>query len=336
LKQSSVFDLFEGQKTSHPICSSPVVNVTLEQMKLCGSSYPEAFSHPEHMANLAESARTLAGFEGIRLPFDLCIEAEALGCGIKPPARESPPSVVKPAFENFESLTIHPDIFSRGRFGIVFEAAARLRKKYERTVPIYGGITGPFSLAGHLCGANKLLKGTIKNPDTVKNVLKSVGDFNITYANRLLNAGCHFIVVIDPAASGDLISEKTFQMFLLPIYQEMHEKIRGKIILHICGNTNKLLPLIAETGFEGFSFEGPTVPVETAREAIGNKMILIGNVPTKTLLMEPPENVLRDADAAIRGGIDLLAPACGVALQTPLANMKAMAQAVHQKMIRSL
>ncbi len=329
MKQSSVFDLFDGQEIARPICSSPVVNVTLEQMDLCGSSYPEAFSHPTHMANLAESAYTLAGFEGIRLPFDLCIEAEALGCGIKPPGRETPPSVVKPAFENFAPLKIPPDIFNRGRFGGVFEAATGLRKKYEKSVPIYGGITGSFSLAGHLWGANKLLKGTIKNPDTVKDVLKSVGEFNIIYANRLLDAGCHYIVLIDPAASGDLISEKTFQTFLLPVYQEMHKRILGKVILHICGNTNKLLRLIAETGFEGFSFEGPTVSAEAARETIGKKMILIGNIPTKTLLMETAENVVRDAEAAMRGGVDLLAPACGVALQTPLANLKAMAQAVH-------
>jgi len=99
-------------------------------------------------------------------------------------------------------LTIPPDIFSRGRFGNVFEAAARLRKKYEKSVPIYGGITGPSAWPATWPGLNKLLKGTIKNPETVRNVLKSVGEFNIAYANRLLNAGCHFIVLIDPAASG--------------------------------------------------------------------------------------------------------------------------------------
>ena len=335
LEQSPVFDIFEGPETHRPICSSPVVNVTLEQMDLCGSGYPEAFSHPVHMANLAESAHTLAGFEGIRLPFDLCIEAEALGCGIKPAARENPPSVVKPAFENFDSLTMPPDIFNRGRFGIVFEAAVCLRTKYEKSVPIYGGITGPFTLAGHLCGANKFLKGTIKIPDTVRRVLKSVTDFNIAYANRLLENGCHFIVVIDPSASGDLISEKTFQTFVLPLYQEMHERIGGKVILHICGNTNKLLPLVAETGFEGFSFEGPAVRVRAAREAMGEKMILIGNIPTKTLLMGSPGDVDRDAQTAIREKVNLLAPACGVALQTPLANLKAMVQSAIKSSLTS-
>ena len=330
MKQSPVFDIFERPGTHRPICSSPVVNVTLAQMDLCGSGYPEAFSHPAHMANLAESAHTFLGFEGIRLPFDLCVEAEAVGCGIKPPGRESPPSVVKPAFENFDSLAIPPDIFNRGRFHIVFEAAVCLRTKYEKSVPIYGGITGPFSLAGHLCGINKLLKGTIKNPGIVRGVLKRVMDFNIVYANRLLDAGCHFIVVIDPSASGDLLSEKTFQTFLFPLYQEMHERINGKVILHICGNTNKLLPLIAGTGFEGFSFEGPAVSVRAARQATGEKMILIGNIPTKTLLMGSPEDVERDVRTAIRERIDLLAPACGLALQTPLTNLKAMVQAVHQ------
>jgi len=53
------------------------------------------------------------------------------------------------------------------------------------------------------------------------------------------------------------------------------------------------------------------VRAETARKTIGEKMILIGNVPTKTLLMETAENVVKDAQAAMQGGVDLLAPACG-------------------------
>jgi hypothetical protein len=94
LKQSPVFDIFDGPETHRPIFSSPVVNVTLQRMDLCGSGYPEAFSHPVHMANLAESGHTLVGFEGIRLPFDPCVEAEVVGCEVKPGGRKNPPSVV--------------------------------------------------------------------------------------------------------------------------------------------------------------------------------------------------------------------------------------------------
>jgi [methyl-Co(III) methanol-specific corrinoid protein]:coenzyme M methyltransferase len=68
---------------------------------------------------------------------------------------------------------------------------------------------------------------------------------------------------------------------------------------------------------------------------MGEKMILIGNIPTKTLLMGSPGDVDRDAQTAIREKVNLLAPACGVALQTPLANLKAMVQSAIKSSLTS-
>jgi uroporphyrinogen-III decarboxylase len=75
-------EILDGQLEGPPVLSSPLVNSTVYQMEKTGASYPFAHQDPDKMARLAESIHTLFGFQGIRVPFDLCVEAEALGCEI--------------------------------------------------------------------------------------------------------------------------------------------------------------------------------------------------------------------------------------------------------------
>lgn len=66
----------------------PVLSVTqtgtVELMKKSGAAWPDAHFHPEKMADLALSAHTLAGLEGVRYPFCLTVLSEALGCRVNP------------------------------------------------------------------------------------------------------------------------------------------------------------------------------------------------------------------------------------------------------------
>jgi [methyl-Co(III) methanol-specific corrinoid protein]:coenzyme M methyltransferase len=325
-----IIEILENNKAESPVCSSPVVTVTLEQMDMVGSHYPEALYNPHLMGKLAEAAHTIIGFEGMRIPFDLCVEAEAFGCEIKAPSRDTPPSVIGPAFKAPDQFHIPWDVFQKGRFNTILEAVSWLKGRYEDKTPIYVGITGPFTLAGHLCNVNKLLRLIIKNPDELRRILDSVADFCTEYANKLLKAGGDVVVVIDPTASGDLISEKSFETFLCPVYQKMHKKIAGNVILHICGNTRRLLSLIPDTGFEGFSFEGPAVDVKTAKKALGSRTALVGNIPTRTLLLGTPEQVKHEVKVALEDGIEILAPACGIPMHAPTQNLKAMVSTVKE------
>lgn len=57
-------------------------------------------------------------------------------------------------------------------------------------------------------------------------------------------------------------------------------------------------------------------------------MKIAGNVSTaKTLFTGKPEEVKAEALSALRAGTDLLAPACGIAPGSPLANIKALVEA---------
>ena len=328
---SRAFDILRRKKKEMPLCSCPVVTCTLEQMERVQAHYPEAHQNAALMARLAEAAYRVVGFEGFRVPFDLCVEAEAFGCRIKPGDAETPPSVAGPAFERWEQFILPADFFQRGRFPVVETALGILRDSYRDDLPLYAGIAGPLTLSGYLFGVEKVMKGTIRDPEGVGNILMKVADFSGRYAQRLMAAGGNVLVLIDPTASGDLLSARIFQKFLMPAYRKIREAIPQPIVLHICGNTNHFLAALPETGFEGFSFEGPAVQVKSAKEAIGGRMALVGNISTtETLLFGDPAKVEVEVRAALEQGIDLVAPSCGIPIRAPLANLQMMVQATEK------
>ena len=61
-------------------------------------------------------------------------------------------------------------------------------------------------------------------------------------------------------ATGDLVSGDYYRRFLLDIHQEMAERLRVPLILHICGNTLDRMDYIAQTGMASFHFDSKNDP----------------------------------------------------------------------------
>lgn len=327
--ESRVFNILGRKGDMRPVCSSPLSTVTYDQMKITGAFFPEVHSDGYLMFRLAEAAYTVIGLEGFRIPFDLCVEAEAFGCILKPGDRETPPSVIEPA-AHFEIPSDIESIFKRGRFSVVFKALSELNKRYDKLLPIYSGIVGPMTLSGHLFSPNNILRLMIKDPEKALSIILSVAEFSSYYANRLIKEGANVILIIDPTASGSMISPRHFEKFIMPAYKKLREKIQAPIILHICGDTNMMLGLIAETGFEAFSFEGPTVQVKTAKEIIGDRMALAGNIPINLMLSGKPSEIKEQVYQALKDGINIIMTACGIPIRSPMENVKAMVEAVKE------
>ena len=84
------------------------------------------------------------------------------------------------------------------------------------------------------------------------------------------------------------------------------------------------------SGYSGASFE-EAVDVEEARkiqEAEGSDTVLVGNISTsQTLFSKPTDEVKAEVTRALEKGIDVLAPSCGIAPKSPLANLQAFVEA---------
>jgi [methyl-Co(III) methanol-specific corrinoid protein]:coenzyme M methyltransferase len=330
-KRGRILRMLDGERTGEIFCSCNLTTVTWDTMDAIGVYWPEAHMDPELMVKLGESQYTLLGFESVRSGFDVGTEAQALGAEVNMGGRSSNVYVTKPAFDDPDSFAVPQNLFKLGRFPVHFKALNILRDKYRDKVPIYALFMGPMTLLGGLFKIESIMRWSRKEPTLFRGLLEKVSDITANYGNLLIENGADALSMGDPIASGNLISPKVFKEFLIPIYRKLSEEIKGRVILHICGDTNQILDLMSETRFCGFSFEGPVVPVKKVKEIIGDRMALFGDIPTVNVLMNGTVDDVKSAVIkAIEGGVDSVAPACAFPLQTPIANQRTIAETVRQ------
>lgn len=77
-----VLGLLKGETVDRPACYSGTGTVWGAALKHYGYNFADAHHDPEKMARLATFPFEAAGFECALMPFDICVEAELLGCDI--------------------------------------------------------------------------------------------------------------------------------------------------------------------------------------------------------------------------------------------------------------
>ncbi|MDI9609417.1 MAG: MtaA/CmuA family methyltransferase [Candidatus Verstraetearchaeota archaeon] len=308
-------------------CMDTLTTATVEQMNAVNAPFPEANRDPQLAFKLAAAAWEVIGLEGFKLPFDLCVEAEAFGCKINWGRIDRHPSVETHAFNDLKDLKIPENIVETGRFPLKHKVEEMLRREYGDYLPVINQVTGPFTVAGHIFGIEKFCIWTKKRPlEEVKEALMHISEMNIDDCKKALQSGADVVCIADPSATSDILSPQFFRDVMVPVYQNMARKIGAPVVLHICGNTSAYLPYIADTGFDAFSIDAQVDPA-FAKAVVGDKIAIVGGVPTITaLLFGTPQKVREAAIDAIRKGVDVLMPSCGIPPRTPTANFKAMVE----------
>jgi [methyl-Co(III) methanol-specific corrinoid protein]:coenzyme M methyltransferase len=312
-----------------PVCSVTQTG-TVELMELSGAYWPQANYNAEKMAALALAGYETAGFENVRCPFDTTVLAETFGCTVDEGSIDIQPYVTDFPCKNKEdvrNITIPDSFLESRRTSVMLDAVEILNEKVGETVPVVAGVIGPAGLASMLAGMRNYLMWFVTNPEVVEDLMGVLTDACIEYANGLLERGAHAITLIDSEAGPDIISPEMFETSVFPLYRKVCRKVKGLKILHMCGDATAVLDPLADAGFEGISIE-EKVSVSFAKRITGDRVRLIGNVsPSDTLLTKGTDAVLIEATACLEDGIDILAPGCGLAPQTPLENIKALVRA---------
>ena len=314
-----------GGKVDFVPPANPLAQTTVDLMEFCGASWPKAHRDPKMMADLAAASYEVCGIEAARPQFDISLEAEVLGCKLDWDKPDRPP-VTGPAYTNPKDITWDDNFYKKDRPAVVLEAISILRERYAGELPIIPVITAPFTVAGHIMGVEKLVMMTVTDPEKAHQAIAAATDFCIEYGRRMVAAGAHILFPADPSASGDLISPETYKEYVLPYHQKFARAVSAPKILHMCGHTEKLLPLIRESGMDCFSFDAP--PAWYVRQVLGNKMRCLGSLDVIDLMPNgTPEQVYARTAQCIREGVDVVGTACDVSNGTPLANLKAYVQA---------
>jgi [methyl-Co(III) methanol-specific corrinoid protein]:coenzyme M methyltransferase len=303
---------------------------TMDVMDSVNIHWPEAHTNAQMMADLAAAPYKVWGVENARLPFCLTVEAEVMGVRVDLGKEDRTPMVKAHAFDETNlPEDIPADILTKGRIPVVIEAVKIAKEKYGDHLPIVVGTTGPFTIAGHLVGAENLLLWCMINPDAVHQATKLACKLEKAYLEALDKAGADVINMSDPSASTDMLAADMFDQFCKPYIREAFSGVENaKKVLHICGDTTVLLEHMIDAGMDGLSIEEKVSP-EEAVSIVGDRAALIGNVGVvRPLLQGTPEEVAQNAQRVKKAGFHLVAPGCGLAARVPLANLKALADTV--------
>lgn len=321
--------LLGGRKGKRISVGNPTSIVCVELMEKVGIYFPDAHLDAQQMAGLAAGGYEILGFDTIMPEFSVQQEAAALGCEIDWGSPKMMPDAKTHPVKDIADIEIPENILEKPPMRVVLDAISLLRKQYGDRVAILGKVMGPWTISYNMVGVQDFLLMVNIAPDRVRQFLNAYKEVTITFANAQLQAGADAVVLPDHA-TGDLVSPKTYEEFLVPLHREMLGRIGGPTILHVCGDCADRLHIFAEEGYDAYHFEWQVDAREAVR-IVNSRMSLVGNVNnSQCLLRGTPEDVHKQARYAIEAGVNILAPECAVPLQTPLQNLKAIVAAAEE------
>ena len=306
--------------------TNPVSSITIDQMEIMNSFFPEAHYDAKKMFELSRAGYEILGFDAIMPVFSVVIESFALGCKVDWGKPDMMPQVMGRLWKDHKDIFINEDFLSNYAVKAVLKCITQLKKKYPDAA-ITGKVFGPWTLGYHFFGVEDFLIKTVTSPEEVKHILDKLSKVTVKFANAQVDAGADVITVADHATR-DLCSPESYRDFLIPIHTMLVQEIKAPIMLHICGDTLDRIEYICQTKVASFHFESK---VDACKASLINngRIKLIGNINNpSTLLFKKPEDVKKEVEYAINCGVDIIGPECAVPLRTPLDNLKEISAAV--------
>jgi MtaA/CmuA family methyltransferase len=182
-----------------------------------------------------------------------------------------------------------------------------------------------------MLGLTETLLLIYDQPDDLKQALEWRTCKAVEWADELIDSGVESVWIGEGAASSSIISPETYTEFVLSYAARVVEHLNSNgvtTIMHVCGDINKSVDIIASTGVNALDIDY-MVDLKSAREAVERQICLRGNLnPVDLLNMSYNELVGHCKKIISSGGSPfVLSTGCLVARDTPEENIDAMVAA---------
>ncbi len=225
---------------------------------------------------------------------DILTVPDAMGMGLHFITGEGPKfkNPVRSA-DAIRSLKV-PDVESK--LGYVFDAVRTIRRELNGEVPLIGFAGSPFTVGTYMVegGSSRefpRIKALAKeSPETLDHLMNIVAETTIEYLNGQIEAGAQAVQIFD--TWGAALEGDDFRRFSMASMQKIidgliREKDGQKIpVILFTKGAGPLLSDLAETGCDALGVDW-TTDLATAREYVGDKVALQGNLDPATLRESP-------------------------------------------------
>ena len=327
--RNTILDLFSGKKIDTQPAFSGLIHVTLEGLQTEGLTLDEAHHDAQKMARAAASTFRLTGMPSAALPLDLCAPAEALGAQLNfyEGVENQFPQPAKPLFGSTAYLNsgymASADFLNQGRIPIICEAIRILKDEIGNEAIVSAIIPGPYTLLLYLVEPGGLFAEMKREPNLVQDALFHFSSFLSHLAQAYRSAGADLITIHDMGASPGFIGPAKFEQFAFPALKQLISGVPRPTVLSVCGNTNRSMHLLAETGADAISID-QTNDLAASRAVI-KEALLFGNIDPVGTLWQGNQAAIREAVRGVQAaGADAVWPGCDLVQQTPLENIRSL------------
>ncbi|NVM55160.1 MAG: hypothetical protein HWN66_15750 [Candidatus Helarchaeota archaeon] len=197
-----------------------------------------------------------------------------------------------------------------------YKAAVKSAKDEIYVAP---SMVGPLEGTWESFGFTTFTKLIFKKPQFIERVFRERGDFMVALTENMLDLGAETILILDDAGykGSPFLSPKMYEKFVASQIKRVSDKVHsydGKVLMHSCGNLNKILDIIINAGVDALHPWESTAGMDIfkAKETYGDKLTLMGNVPLDLLTHGTPQEV----EVYVKKLIKICAPGGGYTLGT--------------------
>lgn len=262
-------------------------------------------------------------------------EAEGLGASVTIPDDDVPfsPSHFLNDITDIHKLKVVDPSLSR-RMNDRLEAIHFLKERVHKEVPVVGWVEGAVAESCDLMDMSTFMCEMLDESDAVHELLSICCEQSKQFALAQLNAGADIIGIGDAASS--LIGPALYEEFALPYQKQLISEIQkagGKVKLHICGDLNPVLHLVAQTNADIIDLDH-MVDINRASELFPKSSCIDGNFdPVQVLLQGTPQIVKESVEKCLsisKVNNNMIAAGCEVPKHTSMENLMAVYETLCQ------
>lgn len=305
--------------------------VLMPAIQELGYKFPSVHTDAEKMAKSAVMTSKMYDFDSVVVPYDMTCESQAVGNKISLYEDSIDilyPTIPEKMWTTMEELAFPDNIAELGRIPMVCEAI-KMAKQEAPDKAIGGWVLGPFTMAGQLLELDLLLKGVFKQKDLVEQSLDRITDMLIKVSRAYIDAGADYMTLREMATGTDLLSPRTWKTMVMPRVKKILASWGDcPKVLHICGATDMIVPMMNECGADALSFDVKNNLLET-REKVGDDVLVFGNFDVFELPCKEEttvEQVVEAMKVNIDGKVDAVWPGCDLWPDIKEENMKAVVE----------
>ena len=301
---------------------------------LKGYNAEEVLKEPQKLLESLLEVNRVYSPDGQPVIFDLQVEAEILGCELSW-VKDSPPMVKTHPLEKDKKIPCDCNMptIEDGRLPMILDVMRSMKKQVGDTTALYGLVCGPFTLASHLRGT-EIFMDMYDDPEYVIELLEFCRKVCDTVAGFYIEAGMDIIAFVDPLVSQ--ISSDHFEEFLSVPFSKLFDSVREKNIFSsffVCGDAARNIEAMCKTRPDNISIDENIDIVKAKKITDANNVTIGGNIQLTITMLHGSQQ------ANMKAAIDIIescgtnnlivSPGCDMPYYTPIENVIAVSQAVH-------